>query len=92
MPPKARHEQQGGLLYNAAYGYGLCAGGVQPAEGTDTLTDAQQTQRRDFIDLALTCLKEAIAAGYDDFELMRQDTDLSALHDLPEFKALLPQD
>lgn len=83
------NEQQGGLLYNAACGYGLCAGGVQPAEGQE-LTADQQTRRREFQDLALTCLTEAIAAGYDNFKLMRQDTDLSALHDLPEFKALLP--
>jgi tetratricopeptide (TPR) repeat protein len=85
------NEQQGGLLSNAACGYGLCAGGVQPAEGQE-LTADQQTSRREFQDLALTCLTEAIAAGYDNFKLMRQDTDLATLHELPEFKALLPQD
>jgi len=90
--PGTKSNREAGLLYNAARGYGLCATGVRPDEGTDTLTDTQQTQRREFIDLSLTCLKEAIAAGWDDFEHMQQDTDLSALHDLPEFKALLPVD
>jgi hypothetical protein len=74
--------------YNAARGYALCAGALQPADGQE-LTPEQQTQRRDHIDLAFTCLREAIAAGWIDFETWRRDPDLAVLHDLPEFEQLL---
>ena len=43
------------------------------------------------LDLSLACLKEAVAAGYDDFEHMQQDSDLTPLRELPEFPALLKQ-
>jgi tetratricopeptide (TPR) repeat protein len=75
-------------LYNAARAYGLCAAAVQPAEG-ETLTEAEQTRRTGYLDLSLACLKEAIAAGYDDFAHARKDSDLTALRDLPEFQKLV---
>jgi hypothetical protein len=31
------------------------------------------------IDLSLACLKEAIAAGFNNFDHMKQDTDLASL-------------
>jgi tetratricopeptide (TPR) repeat protein len=70
-----------GNLYNAACAYGLCAG----------LAKADDVERRKYIDLALACLKEAVAAGYKDFDHMRQDADLIALHGLPEFEGLFPK-
>ena len=95
-------EQQRGLLYNAACGYGLCAklsagwDGKSPDAGDESpeaaeLTAEQQAERERFTALALTALKAALAAGYDNFDHMQQDTDLAALHELPEFKALLPE-
>ena len=34
---------------------------------------------------------EAIAAGHKDFDHMRQDSDLTPLHGLPEFENLFPK-
>lgn len=85
---QAATEGQADQLYNAARAYGLCAAAVQPAEG-ETLTEEQQTRREGFLDLSLACLKEAIAAGYDNFERARKDSDLAALRELPEFQKLI---
>jgi hypothetical protein len=41
--------------------------------------------------LALACLKEAIAAGFKDFDHMKQDSDLAVLRDPPEFQPLFPK-
>ena len=41
--------------------------------------------------LAITCLKEAIAAGFKDFDHTREDDDLKPLHGLPEFENLFPK-
>ena len=76
-------------FYNAARAYGLCATLV--VNGKPTPTEAEQGEQKRFIDLSLACLKVAIAAGYDTFEHMRQDTDLTPLHGLPEFEALFPK-
>jgi len=80
-------DEQAGMLFDAACGYGLCAGGVVPVEGEE-LSEADQTRRRNFQNLALDCLKESIAAGWRNFEHMRKDPDLTSLHDLPEFQQL----
>ncbi len=42
------------------------------------------------LSLSLACLKEAIAAGYQNFKYMREDTDLAAIRNLPEFQKLFP--
>jgi len=36
-------------------------------------------------------LKQAIAAGFDNFAHMQRNSDLAILRDLPEFQALLSQ-
>ncbi|MGZ0173471.1 MAG: protein kinase domain-containing protein [Planctomycetales bacterium] len=95
-PDGTATDQKAGMLYNAACGYGLCAklssgwDGKSPEPGERT--PEQQAERDRFVTLALTALKAAVEAGFDDFEHLQQDADLSALHGLPEFKALLPQD
>ncbi|MFM9959727.1 MAG: TPR end-of-group domain-containing protein [Planctomycetaceae bacterium] len=43
------------------------------------------------LDLSLACLEEAVAAWYDNFEHMQQDSDLTPLRELPEFQTLLKQ-
>jgi hypothetical protein len=83
------------MLYNAACGYGLCAKqssgwdgrGAFPPDTLPELTPEQQAERNRFTALALTA---AIAAGYDNFEHMQQDSDLAALREHPDYKALLP--
>ena len=54
-------------------------------------TPAEKAERQKFVDLALTCLKEAIAAGFHDFDHIRRDIDLAPLRGLPEFEKLLPK-
>jgi tetratricopeptide (TPR) repeat protein len=76
-------------LYNAACAYGLAAGLTVNDKMPPTPVDL--AARKKLVDLALACLKEAIAAGFDDFKLMKQDTDLTALRGLPEFERLFPK-
>lgn len=75
-------------LYNAACAYGLCAAAVRPVEDKP-LTADEQARRQQYLDLSLSCLKEAVSAGYDDFEYAREDSDLEELHGLPEFQKLV---
>lgn len=72
--------------YNAACAYGLCVGLVV----RDT-AEPNEVEGRKYRDLAIDCLKEAIAAGYKDFDHMRKDDDLKPLHGLPEFESLFPK-
>jgi tetratricopeptide (TPR) repeat protein len=76
-------------LYNAGCGYGLCAALAVKGKTKPTEDDFKLKQK--YTDLALACLKEAIAAGYKDFDHMKQDSDLAALRDLPEFQELFPK-
>jgi hypothetical protein len=54
------------------------------------LTPEQQAERDRFVTLALTALKAAVEAGFDNFEHLQQDPDLAALREHPDYKALLP--
>lgn len=81
--------QTKGNLYNAACAYGLCATLV--VKDKPAPTDVEQAEQQKYLDLSLACLKEAIAAGYDNFDHLRKDTDLTALHGLPEYEALFPK-
>ncbi len=83
LEPKA-----GGNLYDAACAYGLCAG--LAVKGKPAPTPAEEAERKKFVELSLACLKEAIAAGYHNFDHMRQDTDLAPLRGLPGFEDLFP--
>ncbi len=74
-------------LYNAACVYSLCAAAIKPEK--NPLTAEQAAARQQHIADALDTLREAIKSGYKDFAHMQKDTDLTALRDLPEFKALL---
>ncbi|MFT5327870.1 MAG: hypothetical protein ACI8P0_005776 [Planctomycetaceae bacterium] len=85
---QAATEGQGDALYNVACAYGLCAAAIQPEEGK-RLTQEEQTRRKSYVDLLLSCLKEAVAAGYDNREHARQDRDLAVVWNLLEFKKLL---
>ena len=80
-----------GQLYNAACVYSLCAAAIKP--DPDALTAESRragTARQQHIAAALATLREAIAAGWNDFAHMQKDPDLAQLRDMPEFKALLP--
>jgi hypothetical protein len=76
-------------LYNAACAYGQSAS--LAVKGKPALTPAEDAERKKFVDLSLACLKEAIAAGYRNFDHIKHDTDLAALRGLPEFENLFPK-
>jgi hypothetical protein len=76
-------------LYDSGCAYGLCA--LIVVKGKAKPSDDEVKLKRKYTDLALACLKEAIAAGYKDFDHMKKDSDLAALRDLPEFQALFPK-
>jgi tetratricopeptide (TPR) repeat protein len=79
----------GDTRYGSARAYGLCA--LLVVKGKAKPSDDEVKLKRKYTDLALTCLKEAIAAGYKNFDQMKKDPDLAALRDLPEFQALFPK-
>ncbi|HEV3122833.1 MAG TPA: hypothetical protein VGY53_13055, partial [Isosphaeraceae bacterium] len=76
-------------LYNAACAYSLCAALL--AKDKHALTKPEQAEREKYVSLALDCLREAIAAGFNNFNHMRQDSDLAPLRGLPEFENLFPK-
>ena len=76
-------------LYNAACEYAQCA--VLVAGGKPEATPAEIADKKGYQDLAIACLKDAIAAGFADFEHMARDNDLDPLRDRPEFEALTPK-
>ena len=73
-------------FYNAACVFALAAASIKPDDG-DKLTAEQSKQRQTWIDESMATLKQSIEAGWDDFDHMRADTDLTILRKLPEFKA-----
>ena len=74
-------------LYDVACVFALAASSVEPAAGEE-LTEEQSKQRSEWIAEALSSLKRAIEAGWDNLDHMRADSDLAVLRDLPEFKEL----
>ncbi|MFM9962479.1 MAG: protein kinase domain-containing protein [Planctomycetaceae bacterium] len=82
-------EQKGGMLYGAACAYGLCA--TLSLKDKPKPTDSEKAEQQKYLDLSLACLKESVAAGWTDFDHIQQDSDLTSLRELPEFKALLKQ-
>ena len=82
--PKDKHNR-----YNAACLYARCAEFV--TKDKPAPTDAEQAEQQKFINLAIECLKESLAVGWDDFAHLRKDDDLKPLCGLPEFEALFPK-
>lgn len=88
------------MLYKAACGYGIAAKlasgwpgrGPFPPEKAPELADQQKAAVEKHAAAAIKALKAAIAAGWDDFQHMREDPDLVVLHERDDFKALLPAD
>ena len=75
-------------LYDAACVFARCSAADQGTNGR-TPADEGQARRAEFRNRAMSCLKEAFMAGFDDVERARKDPDLLPLADLPEFQKLL---
>jgi serine/threonine-protein kinase len=71
-------------LYNLACFSTLASTVADPSEGPS----AAQRQRRD-ADRAVVTLRRAIAMGFANFNALKTDPDLKALHKRPDFQALL---
>lgn len=85
-------------LYNTACRYGLYAqlvggwkgrGDYEPAQQLDPKSQSLFQQHRS---QAIELLKSAIESGFADFDHIRQDPDLAALRNMPEFQMLLKQE
>lgn len=72
------------FLYNAACIYSI------RASITDLEEDTSQ-KRKLLIEQALNALRRAVDSGWDNFELMRTDSDLAVLREHPEFLELFPK-
>lgn len=83
----ASPEEKKERLVLAARGFAQCFNGLahdsdqQPEEGT-------AERRAELSRLVVACLQEAIEAGFEDLEQLRQNRDFEPLQDVPEFKAL----
>jgi serine/threonine protein kinase/formylglycine-generating enzyme required for sulfatase activity len=66
------------FLYNAACAYATASGAVK---------DAAKARR--YADRAVALLKDAVAQGYDNYDLMSDDSDLDAVRSHPGFAAVL---
>ena len=78
-----------GGFYNAACYRAICAAAIRE----DPKMPAADAGRlaREQADLAMAWLRKAVAAGFTDAALVKKDTDLDALRENPEFKALLAE-
>lgn len=75
-----------GEMYDIACQWALCI----PIAGTGSTSDKDEAaRRRGFVDQAMEALRQAITAGFRDFELMRKDADLDALRSHTGFQELL---
>ena len=57
--------------------------------GKTEVSADEQAERQKYVDLAVETLKEAIAAGYQDFEHMQKDADLDAIRGDEGYKKLV---
>jgi hypothetical protein len=65
-------------------------GGVFLApDGPHELSPDEQATREKYVKLALATFQQAIAAGFNDADQIREDDDLLPLRTLPEFQHLL---
>jgi tetratricopeptide (TPR) repeat protein len=76
-------------LYLAARSYALIAAAA--GRGKTKLSGDEQTARQQYADVALATLREALAAGFNDFDQLEKDADLAVLRELPAYKELLPK-
>ena len=74
-------------LYNAACYRAVTAQVVHASDKSPAGARAALAEA----DRAMAWLKQAIAAGYDNVALMKQDSDLEALRDRAEFRKLLAE-
>ncbi len=84
--------------YNAARGYGLCAklaagwpgsGPFPPPAGALIPKTVAEKSRQKYVRAAIELLQAAAKARYRRCSWMQRDSDLDALHELPEFKQLV---
>jgi tetratricopeptide (TPR) repeat protein len=85
-------------LYDTACSYCLCArvldtpprnGVFMPPAQPDHLSPDESSARREYVQLALGMLEQAVAAGFKKPDHIRHDGDLMPLRPLPEFQEIL---
>ncbi len=73
-------------LYNLACYRALCSTSFR--QGNEKATAEEQAEQKREADLAMETLRKAVAAGYQELEWIRQDSDLNVLRSRADFKAL----
>ncbi len=81
---RAKFQNDGLFLYNAACVYGRAA---EAAQKDLTLGDRDK-KIAEFQRHAIDDLRQSLKLGFDQIDWMKKDPDLNSLHDLPEFKEL----
>ena len=76
-------------LYDVACDLALCV--PLMAKGKSTLGAEEQAERQKWIDQTIEVLREAVTAGFKDFDHMRTDPDLDAIREHAEFQGLFPK-
>ena len=84
-----RQRAQGGAAVAATLAVPFAA--LALPQRLEQMAAAAQRRRRDHSTRALTLLRQAVAAGYDDFAHMDTDADLDGLRNEAAFQALLAQ-
>src|SRR5262249_40064256 len=70
-------------LYNVGCCYSLCAAGVGRGQEPSKLSPQDATVRKQYAEMALKALDEAIKQGFSNLNLMRTDADLEAIRSEP---------
>lgn len=74
-------------LYNSACVFSLAANSISNNADEGAASDSEL--QKQYSAKALSTLREAIEAGWKNFEYMKNDPDLAPLRDLPDFQKLL---
>jgi tetratricopeptide (TPR) repeat protein len=67
----------------------ICLAAKEVAAENEMPGEAERAEQARYADLAITTLKQALAAGYRDVEELSRNPDLMPLRDRPEFKTIL---
>jgi eukaryotic-like serine/threonine-protein kinase len=76
-------------LYNVGCCYSVCRAAVVRGKSVDGLETELQELASSYATRAVEALRSAVQRGFSDFELLRSDADLIALHDHPGYRALV---
>jgi hypothetical protein len=84
-----RVEKDPNMLYDIACCYALCVTGV--AKDKPEPSVEEEAQCRSYADAAITMLRAAVVAGYEDVTRLDTNPDLASIHENVDYKELIEQ-